>query len=406
MKQKSPKDPMAESIKVQFLTLLLVIVPFFVLIISIASKKILFIVLSSILFASSIIYIIFRFSFLLSKYERLEKKIKKKKNELKEKINPTGFEKLFILSCNNQGDIYVNNYLKTVQNKKIKKMRIEPIDTNSLLVSCKYDGFDIEFSLSNDKVEWMIDSPSKYDGTKENKELEKKRKHSIDSIHNTSIEVLVDFLLTIIEESSIIIDEFKKNNEVDLVINGRLVHKLEMISKYMKLEGFSCLFTTPFLIGILVFAIVMGIHDDSVKNDIPSILTLIGACFILVFCLILAFLYGLKNVLKCYHMKNDIKKKRTNTIEEKPIKVKLVRDQRTKACSFRTIRCLILYYPNHKKFVIPFMEYISFNPKKKIKEIYAECLSLSPKKLTYLEKSRIVILGGKPYIDIIMNNMN
>ena len=46
MKQKSPKDPMAESIKVQFLTLLLVIVPFFVLIISIASKKILFIVLS------------------------------------------------------------------------------------------------------------------------------------------------------------------------------------------------------------------------------------------------------------------------------------------------------------------------------------------------------------------------
>ena len=104
-------------------------------------------------------------------------------------------------------------------------------------------------------------------------------------------------------------------------------------------------------------------------------------------------------------MKNDLANKRTDVIEEKPIKVRLVRDQRTRYCSFRTIRYLVLRYSHHRRFIIPFVEYIDFKPKHSIKESYTECINLPPKRLTYLKKSKIVIMGGEPYIKIIKKNM-
>ena len=374
MKPKKQIDPMRQSVKSQIEAAIFGTFPLMILIFAIASKNVFFIVGASLLEVLIIAVVIFRILNPLYGYVRMEKKLIKKRDELKGKINQTGFEKLFILSCNEQDDIYVNNYLKTVKNKKIKTMRIEPKDTKSLIMFCKYSGFDIDMIVSNDSVEWEIDSPSKYDGTKENKDLEKKRYHKIEPIHNTSIEALVDYLLTIIEESSLIIDKFQSTNEADNLINGRLINKLSMLSGYMKLEGFVCAIIAPFLIALFLSPIFMIIFGDEFKNNPIRTIFSIIVCGPLSICMIFVFIYGLNYIVKYYHMKKDISNKRVNVIEEKPIKVRLVRDQKTRYCSFRTIRYLVLYYSHHRKLILPFVEYISFAPKHSIKNAYNECL--------------------------------
>ena len=110
--------------------------------------------------------------------------------------------------------------------QEVKSMKIEPVDENTLLFSCKYSCFDIDLIVTNEEVQLLIDSPSKYDGTKENAELEKKKKKKINQNYNVSKELFIDYLLNIINESADLIDEFIANNNPDLLINGRTINKL------------------------------------------------------------------------------------------------------------------------------------------------------------------------------------
>ena len=404
MKPKKEKDPVAESAKSQVIGACVALLAVMPLAFAIASRIIPLIIGVAVLEVLILVFLIWRFVNPFYEFIKMEKKLTNKKNELKGKKYKTGFEELFILSCDELDDIYVNNYLRTIKNKKIKTMKIEPKDTNQLLISCKYLSFDIDMFVSNTSIELMIDSPAKYDGTKENKELEKKKIYKIESIHNTSIESLVDYLLTIIEENSLIIEQFKSLNEVDSVINGRLINKLSQISRYMKMEGFITAIAAPFFVALLVIPIIMAFKYGFNKNLASSII-IISICGPLAIFMFVLFVYGIDYVLKYISMKNDLANKRTDVIEEKPIKVRLVRDQRTRYCSFRTIRYLVLRYSHHRRFIIPFVEYIDYKPKHCIKDSYTECINLPPQRLIYLKKSKIVIMGGEPYIKIIKKNM-
>ena len=405
MKPSKEKDPMAESYKSQVIGACISILTVIPLVFAIAFRIIPLIIGVAVLEVLIWVFLIRRFANPFYEFIKMEKKLTNKKNELKGKKYKTGFEELFILSCDERDDIYVNNYLRTIKNKKIKTMKIEPKDTNQLLISCKYLSFDIDMFVSNTSIELMIDSPAKYDGTQENKELEKKKIYKIESIHNTSIESLVDYLLTIIEENSLIIEQFKSLNEVDSVINGRLINKLSQISRYMKMEGFITAIGAPFLVALFVIPIFIIAYEKRFSENILSSLTIIIICGTFAIFMMVLFICGIDYVLKYISMKNDLANKRTDVIEEKPIKVRLVRDHRTRYCSFRTIRYLVLRYSHHRRFIIPFVEYIDFKPKHCIKDSYTECINLPPQRLTYLKKSKIVIMGGEPYIKIIKKNM-
>ena len=405
MKPSKGKDPMVESAKSQVIGGCLVLLTVIPLVFAIGSRIIPLIIGVAVLDVLIWVLLIRQSAKPFNELIKMEKRLTNKKNELKGKKYKTGFEELFILSCDERDDIYVNNYLRTIKNKKIKTMKIEPKDTNQLLISCKYLSFDIDMFVSNTSIELMIDSPAKYDGTKENKELEKKKIYKIESIHNTSIESLVDYLLTIIEENSLIIEQFKSLNEVDSVINGRLINKLSQISRYMKMEGFITAIGAPFFVALFALPIFMIAFEDGFNKNLLSSIIIIIVCGPFAIFMMVLFIYGIDYILKYINMKNDLANKRTDVIEERPIKVRLVRDQKTRYCSFRTIRYLVLRYSHHRRVIIPFVEYIDFKPKYSIKESYNECINLPPKRLTYLKKSKIVIMGGEPYIKIIKKNI-
>ena len=100
-------------------------------------------------------------------------------------------------------------------------------------------------------------------------------------------------------------------------------------------------------------------------------------------------------------MKSDISKKRICEITDKPIKVRLIRDIKAKYSSFRTMRYLKLYYSNHINILVPFDDFIDFNPNVNLKKVYQKCLALNDTKIKYLEESKIAITGGEKYIRII-----
>ena len=182
-------------------------------IIGIVINKMVLIAVSSFMILFIIVLIIFlRFYDPFKDMKKLENRIDNKKKELIEKKNKTAFEKLYIMTCNNQIDNFLNEYLKNKQDKRIKTINIETNTEDSLLFSCGYIGFDIDLIVKNDEIKLCIDSPSKYDGIKENEELENKKIIKINQEYNLSKKLFIDYLIEIINQSvSDLTDYMSKN---------------------------------------------------------------------------------------------------------------------------------------------------------------------------------------------------
>ena len=256
--------------------------------------------------------------------------------------------------------------------------------------------------VSNDDIQLLIDSPAKYDGTKENEKLEKVKHKKINQNYNVSKELFIDYLLEVVDESVDIIDEFIANNSVDLIVNGRTINKLSQIIGYMKFEGFGCVILAPILILGSSVGICYGIIDKEYQRDnLIGFITLLICCSGFFIFALIGFINGINYVLKYYQIKFDLLYKRVDEIHEKPIKVRLIRDQRIKYSHYMTMRFLKLYYPNHTKILVPFDGYFSFNPNINLDTIYKRCLELGVSHITYLAKSKIAISGGEKYVKLL-----
>lgn len=97
-------------------------------------------------------------------------------------------------------------------------------------------------------------------------------------------------------------------------------------------------------------------------------------------------------------IKQDINKSRVSVIDEKPKKVKIIRDNVTKA-NHNCIVYLKLYY-KHLTLYVLLNNQIYINNLKSIKEASLLCLNIN-QKIKYLSKSKIVISGGERYVSII-----
>lgn len=92
---------------------------------------------------------------------------------------------------------------------------------------CTYKGFRIVLLFDNDSVQYVIDSPSRYNGTKANINFEKLSKEDISYEHFADIDELVDFIVNLISKLKDKIELFSDINIVDHVFNGRLLDKLK-----------------------------------------------------------------------------------------------------------------------------------------------------------------------------------
>ena len=141
----------------------------------------------------------------------------------------------------------------------------------------------------------------------------------------------------------------------------------------------------------------INISIVEINNSIEGYLAFICSILISLLCLIFS-IYGIKQLYKVYMIKHDINKSRVSVIDERPKKVKIIRDNVTKR-NHNYIVYVKLYY-KHLTLYVLLSNQIYINNLNKIKEASLLCLEIN-QKIKYLSKSKIVISGGERYVSII-----
>lgn len=141
----------------------------------------------------------------------------------------------------------------------------------------------------------------------------------------------------------------------------------------------------------------INISIVEIDNSIEGYLACICSILISLICLIFS-IYGIKQLYKVYMIKHDINKLRVSVIDEKPKKVKIIKDNFTRA-NYNCIVYLKLYY-KHLTLYVLLNNQIYINNLNSIKEASLLCLNIN-QKIKYLSKSKIVISGGERYVSII-----
>ncbi|MBQ8292579.1 MAG: hypothetical protein IJX78_02080 [Bacilli bacterium] len=334
-----------------------------------------------------------------------DKFLKKKQARYKsvlEKTSKTIYDELYILAYQKQADDLLKELIKKEKVKGISSLDIEIIGLDKIHLYYKYNSFDVEAYIKDDCVVYVIDSPAKYDGTKANKELEKKRTSSFKINNYISVEDFFDEFIEVIKTTNKEIDIYIENNVVDNIFNGRLIFKLKDSTDYLKREGYICAILGIFLFIASVAILYSGLQDKEFMSNNQL------GYFVCIFCALLfvgftagCTIYGFNYVIKYLNMKKDIEHKQYEIMTEKPRRVRIIHDQKSKYSNHRTLRYIKLYYQK-TSLLIPFSDYEEVNRIKNKRKCCKELLKLH-KELKYLKRSRLVISGHQEYIKIVKN---
>lgn len=347
-----------------------------------------------------LIGVLFLINYLLDiKIERKIKKIIKYYNQLKLKPNLNNYEKLYILTYQNKIEEILKDEFKKNKLKDISSLDGYIENINEINIIYKYSSCEVLIEITDNNIKYSIDTPTKYDGLDSNKEFENKKDTKININSFNDFDLFIDSLVLLIEQTMNEITNFKNNNIVDEVFNGRLINKLKNSSNYLKQEGYVCAILGPILLIMFTIITVFMITDTDYIKENPFGYYL-GFMFSILFVAFTGFcsIYGLNYIFKYRNMLDDIKNKRTTVITEKPIRIRIIKDQLNKYNSRRTLRYIKLYF-KHTSILIPYINNEYVKKPKNIRLTIDKLMDLECN-ITYLSKSRIVIKGGEKYISV------
>lgn len=273
------------------------------------------------------------------------KKIIKNYKYLKTKTNPNIYEQLYILTFQNKLEDLLKDEFKKSKLKDISSLDVYIENTREINIIYKYSSCEVLIEITDNHIKYSIDTPSKYDGLDANKNFEKKKDTDININSFIDFDLFIDSIILLIEKTMNEITDFKKDNIVDEFFNGRLINKLKNSSNYLKREGYVCAILGPILFILFIIITIFMVKDIDYLNENPLGYYL-GFMFSILFvgfsgsCTI----YGLNYITKYHNMLQDIKNKRTMTITEKPIRIRIIRDQLNKYNKRRTLRYIKLYF--------------------------------------------------------------
>ena len=144
-------------------------------------NEILFKLLISIIIIAAFTGIIFGILYILIlKNKIIAHKVKKYFNYLNQKTERTMFEEFYILTYQQKADELVKQHLEKNKISGIHSINLESTYNKKVFMYCNYKGFRIVLLFDKDSVQYAVDSPSRYDGTKANINFEKlKRRYVI-----------------------------------------------------------------------------------------------------------------------------------------------------------------------------------------------------------------------------------
>ena len=315
---------------------------------------------------------------------------RKKYQELKSKENRTNFEELYLLAFQSKADDILKEYISKNKIKGVESLDVYIGKLNEIEVFYRYSGFEVTLTIQSDKTNYQINSPMKYDAVKENQEFEKMKNTDININLSSSIEsFFIEVVSFIKEENKVILDYIDRSN-VDPVFNGRLFHKLDYYKKVLK--DFSIVylvFSVVFLIGtiVMIIDVINKTNDEAIYG-----LVAFSAAFLSLLC---GSILNLRNLSL---IRSDIENKRTSQINGKPKKARVLYTKLNKH-SPPQLLCIELTF-DKLKLVIPFEDGKYFLKTGSLKRCNKK-LSEITRKLTYLEKSKVVILGSEEYKKVV-----
>ena len=295
-------------------------------------------------------------------------------------------------------DELIKKSLEINKVKEVLGVNVEIININEILILSRYQGFQIKILLKKDLIEYLIDSPARYDGLKENTYLEESIIHELNYSQFKDIDDFLNYIVNLIMESKEKINVFINNNVMDPIFNGRLIEKLSSYLTYLKKNGLLLVILSIPMTIFFGYGLIMCFIDTEfqTKNNIGFYVALI-CCTGLIAFFICSFIMGIKMLTTRTKFKKDFNQKNISVIKEAPYRVKIVKESLYRSnCSY--IRNVVLYFKN-LTLIIPQSSSIIKN-NKNIRKCCAECKKLKIE-LKYLTKSKIIISGERAYQNII-----
>ena len=316
-----------------------------------------------------------------------------KKRELK-----TVFEECYILAYD---DSLSSSLLSTLKKSKVEGIRsitTDIIDTNSVIICCQYNSFEVNIHVYEDHIDYRIFPPSRFDIIKSTKSFIEKRTAKISSKECYDIDSFLYQLSTLMSKIQDIVDNFIASNKVDNMFNGRLLNKFDYYWHNAKVESIFGIIAGPFLFIMMIYIFIFVFLPDIVYQTENPVGFWLATVFMVLFSIlsVYVFVLGIVELSRKHRFDKDFEGKKYCKISGKPTKVK-INVEIPKSGGMYT-KSIVFYFDKTKLF-LP-LDPKSIDNFKTVKKCQAECLNIHSK-IKYLETSKVIFDGANEYIKVI-----
>lgn len=332
--------------------------------------------------------------------KKTNKKINDKYHILKEKTERTVFEECYVLSIKEELEKRIYEEVKINKHKEVGNIFSDICDLNTIDLCYRFRGFEVIITIKENNITYAIDTPSRYDGTKNNDAFENKKKTDFSPKEFYDIDSFIKNIYSLMIEINDEINSFTQENITDENFNGRMFNKIKPFKDFLKREGLVCVIASPFFIIFFIVGLYFAISDIEYRNEnLPGYITCLILIPLFLGFFLFTFIYGIFRLVQLNNLKDDLNQKSFSIIEGVPTKVKISKEAAGRHSNTIFIRCIILYFDKVKLY-ISLPQFTTLEYKKNVKAFYNECLNVKCK-LKYLTKSKIVFDGENKYISLL-----
>ena len=316
-----------------------------------------------------------------------------KKRELK-----TVFEECYILAYDDSLSSSLFSAFKKSKVDGIRSIATDIIDTNSVIICCQYNSFEVNIHVYEDHIDYRIFPPSRFDIIKSTKSFIEKRTAKISSKECYDIDSFLYQLSTLMSKIQDIVDNFIASNKVDNMFNGRLLNKFDYYWHNAKVESIFGIIAGPFLFIMMIYIFIFVFLPDIVYQTENPVGFWLATVFMVLFSIlsVYVFVLGIVELSRKHRFDKDFEGKKYCKISGKPTKVK-INVEIPKSGGMYT-KSIVFYFDKTKLF-LP-LDPKSIDNFKTVKKCQAECLNIHSK-IKYLETSKVIFDGANEYIKVI-----
>ena len=179
---------------------------------------------------------------------KANKKINDKYHLLKGKTERTVFEECYVLSIKEELEKKIHEVVKINKLKEVGNIFSDISDLNTIDLCYRFRGFEVIIAIKENNITYVIDTPSRYDGTKNNDEFENKKKTDFSPKEFYDIDSFIKNIYSLMLEINNDIETFSLENITDENFNGRMFNKIKPFKDFLKREGLVCVIASPFFI--------------------------------------------------------------------------------------------------------------------------------------------------------------